>query len=224
MAEQKENELKHIALLRKIMLGRRSGVAAFETADGTQAILFDRGMVLGGDAPDVLAKVMQEPVYRFEWDANALNQSRDSVTIPILPRQAFSEALAKLALSAYRVDVYRRMFSMLPPVMVRYLSVFRADPAYQGLFQKLYQMSLAGGIRLGDYFATALGDDDLRKQVNVVLALYCLGDLLPAAKPVEAAAASSVAASTARAATPAANTANVVSRIMARLLVGAKEK
>jgi len=218
MAEQKDNELKHIALLRKIMMERRTGVASFETADGPSAIRFDRGMVLGGDAPAVLAKVMQEPVRRFDWDVNSSNQWQENVTIPILPRQAFSEALAKLTLAPDRVDLYRKMFSLLPQVMVRYLSVFRSDPAYQGLFQRLYQMTLAtGGVRLGDFFATALGDEELRKQVYVVLALYCLGDLLPAAKSAEVAAATTAATTNAKAALSAANTANVVSRIMARL-------
>lgn len=214
MVVQKEQDIKHIALLRKVIMDRRSGVALFEGTGWTVTIPFDHGvLLLGDDAPELLGRVLQKPVLRFSWRDTV--QQAENMPIPILPRMAFAQVISRLSLPPDRQAVYRQMLSRLPAIKVRFTSVFRLDHEYQELFQEFYRMSLAAGsIQLGEYFAASAGGDDLPKRTNIVLVLYCLGDLLSAPKKEETHGGSGrqpvSAVSTA-------DKANVVSRILMRL-------
>ena len=210
MIEQEELSLKHIALLRKVIMEQRSGAAWFMGRDWSSTIPFDRGVLLGAETPDTLGRVLQEPVLRFKW--NDSYRRDEGIAIPILPRQALSQAVADLNLPVERLIAFRKNFAKLPDVKVRYMSAFR--------FQTLYQMTLStGSTCLDDFFALSPDFTELRKRLNIVIAAYCMGDLLPAigsggGGPPSAKPASVVAPT---------DTAKVVSRIMARLLRGAKE-
>lgn len=211
--EQGEHELKHITLMRKVIMDRRSGVATFEGSDWSVTIPFDHGvLLLEENVSGALSRVLQGPVLRFSWN-DAMYQT-DCIAVPIMTREAFSQALAVLDLPEDRLEFYRKKFSGLPPVKVRLTSVFHFDLAYQALFQELYQMALAvGGAHLGEYFDASAAGELRRKRVNVVLALYCMGDLLSVPSHVEAGAIPHGAAVS----TAAAEKANVVSRILMRL-------
>lgn len=211
MIEQEEFELKHIALLRKVIMEKRSGVASFEGRDWAAVITFDRGVLLDENLAEDLANILQGPVFRFNW-VDSIGRQEGGVVAPTLPRQAFSQAIAILDLRENRLAAYREMFSKLPAVTVRFTTSFRFDLEYQKLFQQLYQMAMAAeGAKLKDYFSAASGGVELRKRMNVVIAIYCLGDLLPAIKRAKAAAPSAASV------TRPTETNNVVSRIMARL-------
>ncbi len=210
MYEQGESDLKHIALLRKVIMEKRSGIASFEGRDWAAVITFDRGVLLGENVSESLATILQGPVFRFNW-VDSIGRQDEGMTIPTLPRLAFSQAIAELDLRENRLLAYREMFSKLPAVTVRFTSTFRFNLEYQRLFQHLYQMAMAAdGVHLADYFDEASGNVELRKRMNVVIAIYCLGDLLPAIKRA-------AAANDAASVTQPTETATVVSRIMARL-------
>lgn len=212
--EQGESELKHITLLRKVIMGRRSGQAWFEGSNWRLNIPFDHGvLLLENNVSETLGRVLREPVLRFSWREDLFQA--DDMAIPIMPRSAFSQTLAALDLPEDRVANYLQMFSRFPAVKVRLTPVFRFDLEYQELFQELFQMAMtAGGAHLSEYFADSAGGEGLRKRSNVLLVLYCLGDLLPVPKQDEAGASShgpAVSMATA------ADKANVVSRILMRL-------
>lgn len=211
--EQGESGLKHITLLRKVIMDRRSGVATFEGSDWSETIPFDHGvLLLEENVSGALNRVLQSPVLRFNWE-NAMYQT-DCIAVPIMTREAFSRALGALDMPEDRLAFYRKKFSGLPPVKIRLTSVFRFDHAYQALFQELYQMALAvGGAHLGEYFDASTAGELRRKRVHVVLALYCMGDLMPVpSHTVADAIPNGTAVSTA-----VAEKANVVSRILMRL-------
>lgn len=224
VTEQGEFGLKHIALLRKAIMEQRSGAIWCMGSDWSCIIPFDQGVLLGSEAPDMLARVLQEPVLRFEWKESY--RPDEGINIPILPRQAISQAVAGLEMPVERMIAYRKVFANLPSVSVRYMSTFRFDAEHQKLYQTLYQMTLpTGSVALEDFFAQAPDITELRKRVTIVIAAYCMGDLLPAVAGAAAASASSPAVSVNSAsATASKDTARVVSRIMARLLGGVTQQ
>lgn len=211
MAKQGEYNLKHVALLRKVIMEERSGVALFAGEDWDTAIPFDNGAMLE-DVSGRLALVLQEPVFNFSWkDSLRLD---DGMAFPTLPRHVFSRAVAVMSLPTKRMIAYRQVFAKLPRVKVRYLLTFRANHDYQMQFQILYRMALErGGVDLEDYFALAVDFAELRKRVNIVIAAYCMGDLLPAEQEES----SSISGHGEVASTSNALKVNVVSRILARL-------
>ncbi|HXH71414.1 MAG TPA: hypothetical protein VNI58_01180, partial [Mariprofundaceae bacterium] len=134
IVEQKERELKHITLLRKVIMDRRSGVGLFEGRDWSVTIPFDHGVLLLGDnASAMLGRVLQDPVLRFSWSDVA--HQADDLSIPIMPRQAFSQVVSMLNLPPDRQAVYRQVLSRLPALKVRLTPVFRFDRKYEDLFQ-----------------------------------------------------------------------------------------
>lgn len=217
MIEQGEYNLKHVALLRRVIMEERSGTASFEGLGWTATIVFERGAMTEDESAS-LVRVLQEPVFRFGWN-DEVNLD-DGTVFPTLPRHVFSRVVATLNLPTKRLIAYRQVFAKLPSVRVRYLMTFRFDHEYQMQFQALYRLALNGaGVSLDEYFASAASFAELRKRVNIVIAAYCMGDLLPVGKRQQTVV--GIRASAASITDP--EKANVVSRILARLRRGQKD-
>lgn len=176
MADQQEFGLKHVVLLRKVIMEKRSGTASFGGDNWGATMSFNQGLFQTG-VPRNLGKVLQEPVYNFTWKEASARRHEPEATLPM---KAFSQAIASMELPVRRLDSYRKVFAKLPPVKVRYLQAFRFDLEYQKQFQTLYRLSMAkGGVELDDYFALSANFTELRRRMNIVIAAYCMGDILP---------------------------------------------
>jgi len=180
MVRQDENGFKHVALLRKVIREKRSGTAWFAGDGWNREIAFSRG-ITSADAIGGLAHILQQPVYRLDWDKTAPQTGPALERMPV--RHVFAHAIAALDMPVQRMISYRKTLERLPNVRIRYLATFRSDADYQRHFQMLYRMSLeSSGVHLEDYFASATDISELRMRVNIVIGAYCLGDLLPAAQ------------------------------------------
>lgn len=210
---QDANGFKHVSLLRKLILEKRSGTAWFGGEGWRSEIAFERGAV-ADDVAGHISRILSEPVLQMGWERGLPHSRRGILPIPV--RHIVSKAIATMDLPVRRMLVYRRKFESLPNIRLRYMPVFRSNPVYQRRFQVLYQMSLStSGASLEDYFATAIDIAELRMRVNIVIAAYCLGDMVPADAPEPAA-----ATTTAGLASGELARANVVSRILTRLREG----
>ena len=185
MVTQNANGFKHITLLRKLILEKRSGTAWFDGEDWRGEIEFERGMI-SGEATRHISMVLSEPVFRMGWEKPHPSRRQPTLTMPV--RNTVSKAIATMNMPVKRMIAYRKQFETLPNIKIRHMSLFRADHAYQKHFQELYQMSLvSNGASLSDYFAAAIEIAELRVRVNIALGAYCLGDLVAVPAPVPAA-------------------------------------
>ncbi len=181
MVTQDANGFKHVTLLRKLILEKRSGTAWFGGDDWRSEIEFERGMI-SGEVVRHISTVLSEPVFQMGWDK--ANPSRRQSTLMMPVRNTFSKAIATMNMPVKRMIAYRKQFEALPNIKIRHMSLFRSDDIYQKHFQDLYQMSLrADGASLTDYFSAAVEIADLRTRVNIVLGAYCLGDLVSVPAP-----------------------------------------
>jgi len=204
---------KHVSLLRKLILEKRSGMVWFGGEGWRSEIAFERGAV-AGDVTGHISRILSEPVLHMGWEKIRPHDRKAILPIPV--RHIVSKAIATMDMPVRRMLVYRRKFESLPNIRLRYMPAFRSSPDYQRRFQVLYQMSLStGGASLEEYFATARDIAELRMRVNIAIAAYCLGDMVPATayEPAAATIAAGVAASG-----PA--RVNVVSRILTKLREG----
>ncbi|HKI62149.1 MAG TPA: hypothetical protein VKA31_07635 [Mariprofundaceae bacterium] len=210
MISQDENGIKHVSLLRKVILKKQSGTAWFGGDGWDKVITFERGLMPDGTG-EHLTHILREPVFRLGWEKSSRHGWQSANAVPA--RHVFSQVLTDIDMPVKRMIAYRRKLECLPNVRTRYLTTFRSDADYQKHFQNLYLISLgAPGVHLEDYFAAATDISELRKRVNIVIGAYCLGDLVPAVSPSRSrdVAGAHLAASEM-------GKVNVVSRIMARL-------
>jgi len=206
MISQDENGIKHVSLLRKVILKKQTGTAWFGGEGWDKVITFERGLMPDGAAED-LTRILREPVFRLGWEQSPRLSWQSANAVPA--RHVFSQVLTNIDMPVKRMIAYRRKLECLPNVRTRYLATFRSDADYQKHFQNLYHISLGTpGVHLEDYFAAATDISELRKRVNIVIGAYCLGDLVPAVSPD---------VSGAHLAAREMGKVNVVSRIMARL-------
>lgn len=216
MVTQDANGFKHVAMLRKLILEKRSGTAWFGGEGWENEINFEKGAVLT-DASEHITQVLEEPVFHMGWK-KSLSSRRQQSTLRMPPRQIFTQAIAAMDMPVKRMIAYRKQLEKLPNIRIRYMSSFRSNPDYQAHFQALYHMSLASnGVSLADYFAAAGEIAELRKRVNIVIAAYCFGDMVAVNTPALAPAA---IAGTEKLSGEALGRVSIVSRILTKLREG----
>lgn len=211
---QDANGFKHVSLLRKLILEKRTGTVWFGGEDWKNEIVFERGLV-AADVAGHISRILSEPVLQMGWEKDIPNGEDGILPIPV--RHIVSKAIATMDMPVRRMHVYRKKLESLPNIRLRYMPAFRSNPDYQRRFQVLYQMSLtAGGASLEDYFATSKDIAELRMRVNIVIAAYCLGDMVPAETPKRR----TVTTETRELTQSQLVKANVVSRILTKLREG----
>lgn len=185
MISQDANGFKHVTLLRKLILEKRTGTVWFGGEGWRNEIVFEKGTV-AATASGHISRVLEEPVFHMGWEKSIRREHLSILRMPV--RLTFTQAVAAMDMPVKRMIAYRKQLEALPNIRIRHMSSFRSDPAYQAHFQALYQMSLAtNGISLADYFAVAGEISELRIRVNIVIGAYCLGDMVPVRVSVPAA-------------------------------------
>ncbi len=219
MITQGEFGFKHVALLRKLIVEKRTGTALFDGDEFNCKIAFDRGQI-SANASESLARILESAVLRMEWIKGEASSQYANLTVQ--SRKVFSDAIPNLNVPVRRMVAYRNAMERLPNIRIRHLSIFRSDPEHQHHFHELYRMSLLQeGVHLSEYFANTAEISELRLRINIAIGAYCLGDLIPVqlptqhSTPVESSAADSVRTTAGELVRS-----GVVSRIMTRLRVG----
>ncbi|MDQ7004903.1 MAG: hypothetical protein Q9N67_08305 [Ghiorsea sp.] len=177
--------MKHISLLRRIFLQKLTGQLHVQFTGGEkESLCFHEGGFVAGETPmlPLLQRFLAQPVQRFAWDPDAIADLKYG---RIAPWIALSDALRDLSLDT-RVAVYQKVFSHLPPMLLKNCPVHRFDFADEATYLFLYQLSLGvPSFEVKMFFLGDLNQEELNKRARTVLLVFLLGYLRAAPKQEE---------------------------------------
>ncbi|PIV31258.1 MAG: hypothetical protein COS35_02370 [Zetaproteobacteria bacterium CG02_land_8_20_14_3_00_50_9] len=177
---QDVGDIKHLILLRKALLARKS--LEIYSQNPSMRLTIGEGKFHGGDCINTVRLMIEKPVPFFDWD----EFERKAMFIAQNPKDIFVRAIVTMMPDRDRLHTYKVMFSKLPRVRMRLNTVFRASSSMQIEYQVLYRLSLASeGASVKDYLIASEGVDQLRRRIGIVIASYCLGDFIYAERAVE---------------------------------------
>lgn len=173
-------QIKHLVLLRKAVMGKRS--LEIYCRDPSMRLTIGKGLFHGGDCVETICTMIEKPLPVFDWE----ELERKAFYIAQNPKETFSRAISRMTPDRERLMTYLRVFYRLPRVRMRSVSTFQGDRALQHEYQALYRLSLAQhGASVADYLVASAGLDQLRRRTGIVIASYCLGDFVAAEKVVK---------------------------------------
>jgi len=173
--EQKSTELKHISLLRKVLVGNHSVQIHFDGGQWRGMLKISDGMLeMNEETVQCLTNIFSFPVFRFGWE-----NSPAKVSDTLDPKLAFYRALAGLRLDQNYMENYKAVFSTLPPVHVKAGTLFRLNMEDMKHYKILYQLGLSEqGVRISEYL-NVQDPSVLLRRIRIVLTCYCLGQFVP---------------------------------------------
>jgi len=173
--EQKSTELKHISLLRKVLIGNHSVSIHFDGGQWRGMLKFSNGMLeLNEETVQCLTNIFCFPVFKFRWE-----NSPALLSDMLDPKLAFHRALAGFRLDQNYMDNYKIVFSRLPSVHVKAGTLFRLNMEDMKHYKILYQLGLSEqGVSISEYL-NVQDPSILLRRIRIVLTCYCLGQFVP---------------------------------------------
>ena len=175
---------EHLKLLRRLLVGKRSGTIEFHTNRGTAQLHVRDGGFLSRASDNGAIRVVQAMLTAQIHDSyiRDLNPEKNDV-VRISPEEVILRACYEGRIEETRIWELFKYFSLFPPVTIKLAPLHQSGPLFPGfsLYLNLHAESVQkGSVSLKEFLIRTRTPKAIREHVQLLAVLYVLGLIEPA--------------------------------------------